>query len=283
MSSVWSVGVVEIPCSISVSLGCSLVCSGSDTGGGGTLGSGTNRMTRSRSRRSRAESNSFGNRTCKVSSTDRSAGDACLRGLLLDSVVVVVVDDEFRDLIRDVMKARDFGRVMMFLVTLITIVKCFDDIAAVGLLFRRRVTLSSVELWLIKSDSLEIGHSMSIYHLLIIICYIEYGYTFNDQKTSIAMHIRDVVVYDWVIQFQSRVVLSAQFTWSKSSVYSIALLHAMTKLVKTGRCQQIMLSQLPEEARRRLQSQKIHTAKNIDDNSRHILQDGCSVAQLPSS
>jgi hypothetical protein len=38
-----------------------------------------------------------------------------------------------------------------------------------------------------------------------------------------------------------------------------------------------MLSELPEEAYTRLKGQKIHTAKNIDDNSRHILQDGCAV------
>jgi hypothetical protein len=196
VSLVRFVGVVEVSWSISVSWGCSLGCSGSGTGGGGTSGSGTKRMTRSRSRRSRAESSSFGNRTCRVKSTDRSAGDACLRGLLVGSVVVV--NDEFRDLIRDVMKARDCGRVMLSLVITITVVKCFNDIAAVGSLSEGSEVLNSMELWLTKSDPLEIGHSTSIYHLLIIICYIEYDYTFNDQKTSIAMHIRYVVVYDWV-------------------------------------------------------------------------------------
>jgi hypothetical protein len=154
-------------------------------------------MTRSRSKRSRAESNSFGYSTCKVNSTDRSAGDACLRGLVVGGVVSV--DDVSRDLIKDVIKARDCGRVMLSLVTLITLVECFDDIAAVDLMFERRGMVSSMKLRLTKSGSLEIGHSMSIHHLFIIICYIGYGHAFNDQKTPIAIHIRDVVVYDWVI------------------------------------------------------------------------------------
>jgi hypothetical protein len=85
-----------------------LTCS--DIGGGG-LDSGINRVIRSRSRRSSAERSSFGYRTCKVNSTDRSAGEACLRGLVVGGVVVV--DNVFRDLIRDVMKARDCGSVIV--------------------------------------------------------------------------------------------------------------------------------------------------------------------------
>jgi predicted O-methyltransferase YrrM len=53
----------------------------------------------------------LGYRTCKVNSTDRSAGEACLRGLVVGGVVVV--DNVFRDLIRDVMKARDCGSVIV--------------------------------------------------------------------------------------------------------------------------------------------------------------------------
>ena len=71
------------------------------------MDSGINRVTRSRSRRSKAESSSFGYSTCKVNSTDRSAGEACLRGFVV--VCVVPIDDEFRELIREVMKARDCG------------------------------------------------------------------------------------------------------------------------------------------------------------------------------
>ena len=108
-------------------------CSSSDSGGGGTSGSGTNRVTRSRSRRSRAESSSFGYRTWRVSSTDRSAGDACLRGLLIDGVVVV--DGVFRELIRDVMNGRDCGSVIVLLVI---VTNSFDNIVVVGLWFGRR-------------------------------------------------------------------------------------------------------------------------------------------------
>jgi hypothetical protein len=102
----WSSRVVEVSCSIVVSLAGGL-------SGGGTWDSGINRVMRSRSRRSRAESNSFGNRTWRVNSIDRSAGEACLRGLEVGGVVVVVVVGEFRELIRDVMKARDCGSVMV--------------------------------------------------------------------------------------------------------------------------------------------------------------------------
>jgi GTPase SAR1 family protein len=65
-------------------------------------------------------------------------------------------------------------------------------------------------------------------------------------------------------------------SWSELRFHSIAMPHTMTKLVRMGRCQQMMLSKLPEEAHRRLQGQKIRTAKNIDDKSKHIRQDGCS-------
>lgn len=86
---------------------CCAVCDGFGSIGG--VGEGSNRVTRSRSSKSSAESSSFGNRTCKVKRTERSAGEACLRGLA-DGVVVVVVDDLFRDWMSDVMKARDCGR-----------------------------------------------------------------------------------------------------------------------------------------------------------------------------
>lgn len=100
-----------------------MACSGSDTGGGGTPGSGSNRVTRSRSRRSKAESNSLGKRTWRVNSTDRSAGDACLRGLVVGGVVSD--DGEFREFMRDVMNARDCGSVI---VSMVVVIKGFDRI-----------------------------------------------------------------------------------------------------------------------------------------------------------
>lgn len=124
---VWSSGIVDTSWSIVfVSCACSLLCSSSDVGGGTwDSDSGTNRVTRSRSRRSRAERSSFGNRTCRVNSTDRSAGDACLRGLLVDGVVAANGEEGFKDLIRDVMKARDCGSVIPLFVT---VIRGLDDV-----------------------------------------------------------------------------------------------------------------------------------------------------------
>ena len=64
-------------------------------------------MTSSRSSRSRAASSSFGYSTWSVRSVDFSAGVACLRGLDDVGVAVVDVGDVFRDVMREVMKARD--------------------------------------------------------------------------------------------------------------------------------------------------------------------------------
>jgi hypothetical protein len=78
------------------------------------LGSGTNRVTSSRSRRSNAESNSFGYSTWSVNSTDRSAGEACLRGLVVGGIGGAAgVVDGFKEVIRDVTKARDCGSVII--------------------------------------------------------------------------------------------------------------------------------------------------------------------------
>jgi hypothetical protein len=82
------------------------------------LDNGINRVTSSRSRRSRAERSSFGYRTCRVNSTDRSAGEACLRGLVVGGVGGAdEVVDGFKEVIRDVMKARDCGSVISLLMT----------------------------------------------------------------------------------------------------------------------------------------------------------------------
>lgn len=111
MSLFVSSGEVETSWSVFVSLACCPACSGIG-GVASVFESGSNRTTSSRSKRSRAESSSFGNSTWRVRRTDRSAGDACFSGLA-GGVVAVVVGDVFRDWMSDVMKARDCGRFML--------------------------------------------------------------------------------------------------------------------------------------------------------------------------